>query len=340
MSINANRLLRHRSVWIGCAMIWIAMAHSGLSFFSPFLSCFQQWGYGGVDICLFASGIGCYVSLSKNPDLPQFVKRRLSRLSPTYLCFMAFWLPCQIIWGRMSLPCVLGNLFGIQQLTGLPGSFNWYISALLVLYILAPYLKILADLSANRKTQLLSFAVISALTIPFWTSGGLIIIAARVPVFFLGMLFAKACQAQAVLRLPHILLSVAGLLLGIAGLYYAQLFCQELLWSHGLYWYPFLLIAPNFCILASLAAEALDRFSPGRRILGVLSKIGTYSFEIYLCHIPFYEALSPAISARTFPIPKNVVWLCTVPAVVLMCVLLRHITTFCTKHLFRPHTPS
>ena len=90
--MKLGRLFKFRNMWIGIAMLWILFFHSGFWVASDSLRFLKNVGYGGVDICLFASGIGCYFSLEKDPDSLRFLKRRLKRLGPTYFCFIIPWL--------------------------------------------------------------------------------------------------------------------------------------------------------------------------------------------------------------------------------------------------------
>ena len=85
--------LRYRQSWLGVALIWIMFFHMPFDF--GLLQYPIAAGYGGVDICFFASGIGCFYSLSSNSDVLSFMKRRTQRLLPTYLIFIVFWLVFQ-----------------------------------------------------------------------------------------------------------------------------------------------------------------------------------------------------------------------------------------------------
>ena len=142
--------LKYRNIWLGCAMIWIVLYHTEVYMSIGLLRYFKGMGYGGVDICLFASGIGCYFSLDKNPEIINFFKRRFIRIAPTYWCFICIWFIYRALIGKLKLSAVLGNVLGIQSLTGLGNEFNWYISALLILYILAPIFKAIVDKSKKN----------------------------------------------------------------------------------------------------------------------------------------------------------------------------------------------
>ena len=58
--MTIKETIRFRSVWMILAMLWIILFHSELSFEFEVFKYIKTIGYGGVDIFLFASGIGCY----------------------------------------------------------------------------------------------------------------------------------------------------------------------------------------------------------------------------------------------------------------------------------------
>ena len=90
--MELKRIFKHRNFWVGVAMVWIVFFHSAVMVSWVPLNVFKDLGYAGVDICLFASGIGCYYSLEKDPDILRFLKRRATRLAPVYYCFIIPWL--------------------------------------------------------------------------------------------------------------------------------------------------------------------------------------------------------------------------------------------------------
>ena len=323
MNIKMKELLRYRNIWIGCAMLWIVLAHSGFEFSSEFFVYLKMWGYGGVDICLFASGIGCYFSLEKNPDAIGFLKRRLARLAPTYLCFLPVWMAYRIVVSDLPLQAALGNLLGVQSFTGLGDSFNWYISVLLLLYLLAPYFKSLADRVNGVGRQLLVVGVLILLSIPFWGVHNLIIIVTRLPVFYIGMLSAKACRQDKQLDKKDFLVCVFMLLTGIGFLYGANRLVPDQLWSHGLYWYPFVFIAPGACVLISLAFSALERVKWCGWISDLINLIGRNSFELFLVHVFLYEEVIRGLGLLDNFENKNLLWLGTIPVVILGCCILK-----------------
>ena len=56
-----------------------------------FLQVLKSCGAGGVDIFVFASGLGCYHSLKKDPDTLIFIKKRLIKIVPAYYLCVTPW---------------------------------------------------------------------------------------------------------------------------------------------------------------------------------------------------------------------------------------------------------
>lgn len=333
MTVKMNDLMRYRGIWLGMAMLWIMLAHSGLRLPSALFEYLKMFGYGGVDLCLFASGAGCYFSLDADPDGLRFLKRRVLRLAPAYLCFCTVWCGFCVCFQGMNGREVLGNLLGIQYLTGLPGGMNWYIGGLVVYYLLAPYLKSLADRAGSLRAQAVVICVMLLFTLPFWESDRFIILVTRIPVFYAGMLFARQCSLGKQIGRKGIVLFLLGTAAGFGLLFAALRFLPDVMWAHGWYWYPFLLITPGLCILISLAAMKLETGKPGRWLMKLPTLIGRNSFEVFLVHVPLFEAcrydgyftkaLTLLAPGRFTQIPENLLWLCLLPVVAAECFLLK-----------------
>lgn len=323
MRRKLKELLPYRNLWLGLAMIWIVFAHSGFKPVSMLFTYLKAWGYGGVDICLFASGLGCYFSLEKDSDALRFLKRRIARLAPVYIPFILLWCVYHYLThGPYPVSAVLGNLLGIQNLTGLENSFNWYISALLLFYVLSPLLKSLTDrIGYGRQAVVIGFLLL--LSVPFWTADTYIITVTRLPVYYAGMVFGRMCKEDRELSLLALVGCVAASALG----FWLMKFCtdhfESILWSYGLHWYPFLLITPGVCIVLSLAGLALEKVRYSKVLTKPLAAIGAYSFELYLLHVPLYEFLHPRL--RELPYDRNLMWLATLPVIWVGCVVLKKV---------------
>ena len=229
--MELKRCLQFRNLWVGIAMLWIVFFHSALELTSEGLVMFKNFGYGGVDICLFASGIGCYFSLEKDPDILEFLKRRVRRLGPVYLCFIIPWILWRLWISDMPGWAILGNLLGVQSLISWDYHFNWYIGGLVVYYFTMPYMKRLTDSCGKLCQDLLVWLYIGVATIPFWGAHNTIVMLSRLPVVYSGMVFGKLAKEGYVLRFRDYLVSAIAVAAGAAVLVICQTSFPELMWN-------------------------------------------------------------------------------------------------------------
>lgn len=314
--MKSQTFFKYRNVWLGVAALWILLYHTRLEIPMPGFDLLRRLGYGGVDICLFASGVGGYFSLDKDPHVGRFLKRRLKRLAPAYLLFIAAWLVYKLATVGMPAYAVVGNLLGIQSLIGWDHHFNWYISALVLYYPLMPLLKKAVD-KGNFLCQLGMLLLLTALSACFWNIPGYIVIAARLPVIYLGMLFGKMGRKEKLLGKGESFLFTALAGVGLLGLLASRIYLPDWLWNYGLYWYPFAMIVPGLCLLLSRAADFACRFGATRWVSRGLEWLGDYCFEIYLIQVPVFEIM------KERSVQGNLWWLLGIGAVVLASLLLR-----------------
>jgi len=240
--------------------------------------------YVGVDLFFFASGVGCFFSYTRGRDHVGFLRRRAERVLPAYLPFILVWLGIQALGGEMTLPAALANLFGVQGFLALTPAFNWYVSGMWLSYLLTPWLAPLAEKCDSRRRSAAAVLALLLFSVAFWGDRQLIIIFTRLPVFFVGMLFAAESKRREALTKTELALLLALIPVGAALLWESPRFFPELMWDCGLAWYPMLLIAPGLCVLAAAASAALDRFGAGRAVNRALGALGGITFEIYLAH--------------------------------------------------------
>lgn len=333
--MELKKCLKSRNLWIGIAMLWIVFFHSSLEIDSQGLVLFKNFGYGGVDICLFASGIGCYFSLEKDPDILEFLKRRVRRLGPVYLCFIIPWILWRLWISDMPGWAILGNLLGVQSLISWDYHFNWYIGGLVVYYFTMPYMKRLTDSCGKMWQDLLVWMCIGVATIPFWGAHDTIVMLSRLPVVYSGMVFGKLAKEGYVLRFRDYLVSAIAVAAGAAVLVICQTSFPELMWNQGLFWYPFALIAPGCCVLVSAGAEKLDDHKIFRGIRKLLEFVGIYSFELYLIHVFVYEDLRAAVLDYLWRITVNGQWVMSIPVIVVGAFLLNRAASLASRLVFR-----
>lgn len=321
--MKLNALFKHRSIWLGISMIVIMLYHTQLYTNSRIYYLIKQYGYAAVDVFLFASGIGCYYSLEKDPDILRFLLRRLRKLGPAYICFTVVWVLWRAMVNPLPMPAIIGSFLGLESFILWDYSFNWYISALLLFYFLMPYLKKITD---SCKTLLGDFLVVVFLVIaaiPFWNPADMnMIIYSRLPIFYLGVVCAKLAKQGFTLNWMHYLLLLGGVVAGSLVLRFCFYKFPDHLWYRGLYWYPLPAMIPGLCLLMSWFGELLRKCRPLRWLYRGLELMGVYSFEIYLVHSFLYAYLMGDIIPLFPNIPYHLLWLMTIPVVAVGCILL------------------
>ncbi len=278
-------IFKYRKLIMGFAMLLLVVHHGRAYVPAGRVNDLVALLYGGVDFFLFCSGIGCFFSYTSDRDPAAFLARRAKRIFPVYLAFMAYWLYGELARASVPLRDVLGNLLWVQWLTGREPVFNWYMSALLVIYLLTPVLASLAEWADTPLRALAALLGLVVLSLCFWHTDQWVIITTRVPLFFVGMLFAAASRRREKLSRAELVLLGLMVLIGGVFLRFAHADGSEaLLWDCGMYWYPFLLIIPGACLLLAFAAQLLERAAPGRWLVAAISFVGGYTFELFVTH--------------------------------------------------------
>ena len=316
-------LLRYRQSWLGFATLMILLFHLPIKI--GFLRYLQTFGYGGVDICLFASGVGCYYSLWGNPEVGAFLRRRVKRMTPACLTVIGIWLLFRFAIGQIDVPMAIGNLLGLQSFTDRGYEFNWYISAIFLFYFLAPYLKAGTDRSFPRGVPLLLLFLILC-TIPFFRVNNYMIIVTRLPIFYLGMVLGALSKRDRPIKGAHCILMILSFMAGILFLWLSYRKLTAHLWSYGLFWYPFILIVPPLCTGLSCLLRLLEKWKLTRLVHSFLALIGDYSLELYLMQV-LWVVMTPAFINK-FDLHRftDQVWIAGVAAVILGSIVLKRCT--------------
>lgn len=56
--MKLERVYQYRTGWMGIAILWVILFHSTFEISNPLLGMIREVGYGGVDIFVFAAGMG------------------------------------------------------------------------------------------------------------------------------------------------------------------------------------------------------------------------------------------------------------------------------------------
>lgn len=319
--MTLKQSFKYRNIWMGIAMLWVIWYHLPMEISNTFIRSIKNMGYGGVDIFLFASGIGCYFSLDKDNNCLMFLKRRVQRLIPTYWTFLFFWIAYRKIFEYISFRSILGNIFCVSSFGENNLSFNWYISAIWLLYLLAPIIKEIIEV-IHSKIKLAALVMLLLLvSVSFWEGENMILIS-RIPIFLIGMYFAKISKNKTMpLKKMQYTMLVLGTALGFVILRLLIRNCFDEMWSRGYWWYPFILIVPGLCMGISFVAQKTENM----KVLDVVRRgiewVGKYSFELFLLHIWFFEIYQLLIN-RNLIVNRTKCWIILVILLIPGCLIL------------------
>lgn len=328
--MTLKEVIKYRKIWMGFAILWVIFFHFGYKPPDP-LAALQSSGYSGVDIFFFASGIGCYLSYSRDKNAAAFIKRRFIRIMPTYFVFIVIWCTYKVITDGMDFTTVLGNIFCVQDLTGKDGSFNWYFGAMWIFYLLTPYFVAVADKIKKPAGCVLFCLLLVLFSFPFWNVKALIIIVTRMPVYFLGMYLAKrSLESDEKISLKFMLIATVLSIISMAAFIVCYFKLHDELWNYGLWWYPFIITAPTICLYLSFICKQLEKKSAGRNILKAFSFIGSYTFELFLVHMFVFKEVSSMIMERQ---PNHVIaiWFAALIPVAIGATILYQLTNGVNK---------
>ena len=307
-------LSSHRSFIMGIAILWVAWFHTDLEIGIPGIAFFREIGYGGVDLFFLLTGIGAYFSLKKNPDTVSYMKNRFFRILPSYYPFILVWLVMMMITGEVYGTEIIGNLTMMGWWCGGRNQFNWYTNAIWLFYLLAPFLvgiigregdgtvrpvnkSAVFEKSVNRKV-VITVCLMAAgflVSMTFWHT--LLLTAfSRLPLFILGIYLGSEIMEEKRSgvsgKYPLVFWNVL-MAAGFGLLYFCLMKFSGSMWNYGLWWYPFILIAPGLYLDLACLAEMISKFRIGRCIKNVVGQIGNASFEIFLWHIGVFEFVKP-----------------------------------------------
>jgi peptidoglycan/LPS O-acetylase OafA/YrhL len=178
-------------------------------------------------------------------------------------------------------------------------AFNWYVSGMWLSYLLTPWLVPLAERTDTRPKAIAAVLALLLFSVAFWGDTELIIIVTRLPIFFVGMLFAAESTRREALAKAELALLLALVTVGAAILWESPRFFPDAVWSCGLAWYPMLLTTPGLCVLIAAVSEGLSRVRAGRAVNRALSFLGGLTFEIYLVHFWALERPWPVFLLMT-----------------------------------------
>ena len=286
---------KYRTALMGVATILVLLIHANEYQWPGYL----YWAYKlisegsiGVDIFLFLSGIGLYYSMNKKTDILDFYKRRFERIVPIYLLISV---PLYIVIFLFINP---GSLFDyLLHVSSFSfwyqnrGSWGeaWYISFIIPLYLIYPFIYLL--MQKNKKSfiplLIISFAVKILLLYcnPAYYEQ-IEVAVSRLPIFIIGCYSALLVYNKKELNVTR------GIILSFATFISIRFFNIFLVNKDSL-WYECVVRISNIfltffivftcCFLFNLLTFN-EKSDGGGRNLFIFDFFGKYSLEIYLAH--------------------------------------------------------
>lgn len=285
-----SRISRYKSQLMGLAVMVVVYGHllyyhSGLQNYDD-LNFTEWYTLGSVEMFIFVSGFGIYQSLKKNRDAFTFYGRRIGRLLPSYLPVMIAWCAMNMIFGSMRIGEAVGNLTAMGWWFQLPRQFNWYVPAILVLYLLSPLFFDCIE-RLGKKSVWVFFALL-ILNIAGWRSN-LLMAVSRFPTYYLGMYMgARYAEGKVPTKKQLWVWSIVGVA-AMAVVPYFFLYQKWTLWYYGMFWNLFFFSTPACMFGVTKLLDIQKKNALGRGLNRLWGFLGERSFEIYLCHLAFYE---------------------------------------------------
>lgn len=292
MSKYLTLISKYRSALMGFAILWIMFYHYPMHISNTFLFTIKCYGYGGVDIFLFLSGLGLYFSMSKNNiSVRQFYKKRFMRILPEFWLFLllvfilSFDYSLKRFWELLCCASTLGYWIRV-----IPHKL-WFVSCILFLYAIYPiYFKLFKRHGTKATIAVISIGLILillyALVMVFVfdnknVGNTLVLTISRIPIFFIGShvghLIKDRCSIQSSNIGKVLLLGLFGI--GVFTLLFFSIRFPDYLWTCALLQTPFILITPGLCVILAI----IFNFLPNT-VTQFFTKIGIISFELYLAH--------------------------------------------------------
>ena len=271
MSTVYNAILQKRQIFMGIAILMVVIYH-GFGKYQisiPILSALFYRGYTGVDIFLFFSSLGLCFSYKKH-SLKRFYINRFIRIAPLFILLAIFrGVFYQLDGNEFSLWDYVCNLTTLSYY-GIGGCFvDWYLSSLVLFYLLFPLLFKYINTSGGVILSILISGCILLLIPMHWSYDCFI---ARVPIFFLGIVFFKRRDDL------HYLPKMSILFVSLVPIFYLiTRIDNSLIYSKFL---SLSLFIPLVIIMLSLLIQNRLMYNANQ----MLAWIGKYTLEIYVAN--------------------------------------------------------
>lgn len=269
-------LSTYRAELMGWSILWIMMLHFTFTQIKP-LGFIAQYGFAGVEIFLFVSGLGLYYSLEKDSHILHFYKKRLIRIFPTYY-FIGIFASVLLFEDGFVTYILRYSTIGFWT-NGL--YFAWYIPAIVALYLIAPLIKRLLD----THPFIIHILALSIIICSYFVAQNQLIdrshyfLFYRIPAFLYGMYCGRLLLRKEQIAVKHALAIIT-----IGCICFALSYPRH----HSIYefkYYSIQFLLPVFLIVFCILSKCLGRCR------FIIVQIGNASLEIFLIQTIFFSAI-------------------------------------------------
>lgn len=307
--VNYHIVSQYRTEIMGIAMLLILFYHSSFPVLPPIVKELHDIAYFGVDIFILMSGMGLYVSLERNNSIISFLKKRFLRIVPIYVPVVFLYSVISILKDHHNISLILWNCTTLSFWMDLEGAFNWYVPALVALYLLAPfYYRIMKKV--KNKEIFTQISIICGLCVCLFMikikAYHLLILFSRLPIFFIGFWFGNKVLSNQKVSKKFLVFNIFGSVVGGGVLvYWMKIYDNDTLRGYGLWWYPFIFIAPLLVLGLGRLFQKI-----GRKEYKILIFFGKNSLEIFLvniCVVRFGYIIKQRLQFDTYNVIYNLI---------------------------------
>ncbi len=312
-----------RNVIFGLATLWIGLFHSDYLTLANYTDnrvliklfvYFRDSGNTGVDMFLFLSGIGLFFSFSKDSRLRSFWRKRYQRVLPTAFFIATIYFTWRCIRGfdTEGLAAYLSRItFTYFYISG--ERVFWFISLIIVLYLLFPVFYRVIERFRLKGTLLLIAGTVAFTLLLRWALPGVYdnveIALCRVPVFIFGIWCGRFVMEKREISRKW-LWAALGIAVAMAVLVYFYMDLLELLVSgytkdmktHWLFLYRYAegVYGVMLVVLDAFVITWLRRRGRFRIARNFLEFVGRYSMEYYMIYLNFAHYLETVFSVEPY----------------------------------------
>ena len=293
--MNTKLLSKYRSTIMGVAIFMVMMYHFCFNvdkaIFEP-LNIFIPMSWPCVNLFIFVSGFGIYISLSKaGTTYGGFIGKRAIRLLPAYFPIIIAYIVNSAVTEGVTVREVVGNLTLTAFFNDYNHQFNWYTPTIFLFYIVSPLIYCVLNKNGKRLRNLI-ILIVAAIVINIGFYDEVLYTAlSRLPLYMYGMYIGADYveNSSENKQKKWAIYAAVSVIIMIIGYIYAYICTYELISEDFIYAtesYIGTITAPGLAVtIIGICALVYKIPVLGKAIKWIVEKMGECSYEIYLIHL-------------------------------------------------------